>query len=364
MSYLPVSTTKFFLLIFLLINLCCWVIITIHLIVKKIPFYFDFHIKKFHKLNPKEKINLNKYIRYYTFSNLIASVNLDLFFMVLTLLSALHPIFSSFIILYFITRLSMGRLVINAILMTKTELITVSLVLIVFNFMFSLIVYVSLTTGTSYGTICSSVQRCMKMLMDFLIKGGFLFYLASNYDNMTLNLQFFVELFYNIFVMSIIFSIFGGVIIDKFSQLRQNSEFISFEQRSKCFICGQSQFSIDFELEGFDQHNETTHNRKHYIFYSFYLMKKPRQKYIFSQDYVKSLMESGNYNYFPCQDSILNQNLRKGVKAEGITIKEKMMMITEQKENIARKVVTNATKTKNLLYFNVTGNILKKEPKP
>ena len=157
MSYLPVSTTKFFLLIFLLINLCCWVIITIHLIVKKIPFYFDFHIKKFHKLNPKEKINLNKYIRYYTFSNLIASVNLDLFFMVLTLLSALHPIFSSFIILYFITRLSMGRLVINAILMTKTELITVSLVLIVFNFMFSLIVYVSLTTGTSYGTICSSV---------------------------------------------------------------------------------------------------------------------------------------------------------------------------------------------------------------
>ena len=58
------------------------------------------------------------------------------------------------------------------------------------------------------------------MLMDFLIKGGFLFYLASNYDNMTLNLQFFVELFYNIFVMSIIFSIFGGVIIDKFSQLR------------------------------------------------------------------------------------------------------------------------------------------------
>jgi hypothetical protein len=64
------------------------------------------------------------------------------------------------------------------------------------------------------------------MLLDQSLKAGsgFLSGNTSDYVNMTLNAQVLSEIVYIIFAQKVIFEIFAGTIIDKFSELREKGD--------------------------------------------------------------------------------------------------------------------------------------------
>lgn len=64
---------------------------------------------------------------------------------------------------------------------------------------------------------------CMKLLMDQILKGGFVTWLPSNYINNSVDGQFFMEYAYNILIPGILMSIYRGLLIDKITFLRQNN---------------------------------------------------------------------------------------------------------------------------------------------
>jgi hypothetical protein len=88
----------------------------------------------------------------------------------------------------------------------------------------------------------STVFVCMKLFMDQIIKGGFVTLLENDYINNVVNLRFFMEYSYNILVPGVLISIFQGVMFDRMTFLRERNEFIEKDERTKCFVCGQSQF--------------------------------------------------------------------------------------------------------------------------
>lgn len=134
--------------------------------------------------------------------------------------------FSSFIILYIAIRFEMGRLLIKMVSSLLGELMALIGVLIVFNYVYAIVIYVSLTEGVSYGAECIDLYVCMKLFMDQIIKGGFVTLLPNNYVNNVINSHFFMEYSYNILVPGVLISIFRGVMFDRMSFLRERVEFI------------------------------------------------------------------------------------------------------------------------------------------
>lgn len=66
-----------------------------------------------------------------------------------------------------------------------------------------------------------------------------------DYTNMTFNGQVFYEILYILFNLKVIFEIFSGIIIDKFSELRERKESIENDETTICYICGQERFDLD-----------------------------------------------------------------------------------------------------------------------
>ncbi len=66
------------------------------------------------------------------------------------------------------------------------------------------------------------------MINDFNLKAGqgFLGVVSSDYSNMVLTPQVLYEIFYILISLKVIFEIFSGTIIDKFSELREREESI------------------------------------------------------------------------------------------------------------------------------------------
>lgn len=94
------------------------------------------------------------------------------------------------------------------------------------------------------------------MLVDQSLKSGSGFLgtaVGSDvYIDEVFNLKFISEITYILFAQKVIFEIFSGTIIDKFSELREKGDSTEEDEESKCYICGQERFEIDFELEGFE----------------------------------------------------------------------------------------------------------------
>jgi hypothetical protein len=117
----------------------------------------------------------------------------------------------------------MGKILIKMVTSLYFELLVVTGVLIVFNYVYAIFIYVNLTVETSYGAECNNMYICMKLFMDQIIKGGFVTLLPSDYTNMVLSLKLITEISYNIFVPGVIISLFRGFLIDKMSFLREKN---------------------------------------------------------------------------------------------------------------------------------------------
>lgn len=114
-NYFSIYTSgiKAILIIFQLISLSLGIILGLFLFFKKIPLYFSIHMKSFHKLTIKERIGISKSQLTHAISKLFSSISLELFLSIFASISIIHPFFSGFILLYIVSRLFMGKIIIK-----------------------------------------------------------------------------------------------------------------------------------------------------------------------------------------------------------------------------------------------------------
>ena len=117
----------------------------------------------------------------------------------------------------------MGKLLIKMTSSLFLELMALIGVLVVFNYVYAIFIYLNMTVGASYGGESVNLFVCMKLFMDQIIKGGFVTLLPNDYVNNVIDLRFFMEYSYNILVPGVLISIFRGVMFDKMTFLRERN---------------------------------------------------------------------------------------------------------------------------------------------
>ena len=181
-------------------------------------------------------------------------------------------------------------------------------------FLFIILVYILTLVSywhyhDDFGTMCQDLYTCLIVTLDQSFKndGGVSGYLAEPYSNSdsTMDIRYGRVAFdnaFNFIVLILVVQILAGIIIDKFSELREDTEKRVENQYSECFICGQTRESLEkqFGSEGFNFHIKHQHNLWDYLYFVAFLQAKKVNKMTDFTEMERFVQEAdGNY-WFPC----------------------------------------------------------------
>lgn len=131
------------------------------------------------------------------------------------------------------------------------------------------------------------------MDVTFKTDGGSVGYVSSSDvyadENYRYSLLNFWEFVYYFVVISLLYSIITGIIIDSFGVLRDEAEELDNDIKGFCLICGIDRGTLEKKAKhkkGFRFHVKYEHCVWNYIFYISYLMDKKKSDYNGIESYV------------------------------------------------------------------------------
>lgn len=209
-----------------MINLLCGFMLLINMIFRKIPFLLRLYEYKYRE-ELEEEGTMSDSVYVYQAKNILSASFFDFYTIAFSIMTIMHPLFAGFLLVYIVKTIELGKTIVRAIEETWFGLVVAAGLLIVFNYIFSILIYcASFTDDVGYGTTCTTLFTCLLMLVDQSLKAGsgFLSTNTTNYVNMTLNFKVIAEIMYILFAQKVIFEIFSGTIIDKFGELREEGD--------------------------------------------------------------------------------------------------------------------------------------------
>ena len=118
--------------------------------------------------------------------------------------------------------------------------------------------------------------------------------------------RYVLDISYTIIMVSIVWQMVSGIIIDSFDGLRGEREDLEEDMDTICFICGLERETIEkyyIGKEGFEKHLQD-HNINNYFFYIFYLEDKDPNEYSGLESYVKKDLDKESTRWFPIGRSL------------------------------------------------------------
>jgi hypothetical protein len=113
------------------------------------------------------------------------------------------------------------------------------------------------------------------------------------------NLRLVFDLLFFILITTILMAIVYGIIVDTFSELRDERNEREFDMNNVCFICGKSRSVIELKGEGWQTHTFFTHNPFAYLYFNIYLRGKDSMDCTGIEKVTKERMEAGDISFYP-----------------------------------------------------------------
>ena len=159
--------------------------------------------------------------------------------------------------------------------------------------------------------------------------------------NMEVDRYIFDYIVYFVLVV-LVFSILTGIIIDKFSELRERANSLENDNRSICFICDQTAADLDKKIGygGFNNHTFFDHNKWDYVFFLSYLRDKKSQRMVSMTESERIVYEkyiTDDNSWLPCEwdynrkDIDRIENIQKNMMA----LDEKVQKLVEAQDDQA-----------------------------
>ncbi|CAD8161563.1 unnamed protein product [Paramecium pentaurelia] len=201
--------------------------------------------------------------------------------------------------------------IVNAIWRPSGSILLVLSLYIIMQYYYSLTVY--FYYSDEYSPYCQNLLQCFSFILDVTFKtdGGSVGYVSSsdvyadeNYRYSILNFWEFVYVFV---VISLLYSIITGIIIDSFGVLRDEAEELDNDIKGFCLICGIDRGTLEKKAKhkkGFRFHVKYEHCVWNYIFYISYLEDKKKADYNGIESYVDSDLKKESINWFPINKSL------------------------------------------------------------
>lgn len=99
----------------------------------------------------------------------------------------------------------------------------------------------------------------------------------------------------NIILLNIIF----GIIIDTFSELRDERQLLEHDMNNICFICGREKYEFELRGSGWTEHMQLEHNAYAYLAFIIHIRRKPLNECNGIEKYVKNKMKIHDITFFP-----------------------------------------------------------------
>ncbi|CAD8080106.1 unnamed protein product [Paramecium sonneborni] len=201
--------------------------------------------------------------------------------------------------------------IVNAIWRPSGSILLVLSLYIIMQYYYSLIVYHYY--ADQYTPYCENLLQCFSFILDVTFKtdGGSVGFVSSsdiyadeNYRYSILN---FWEFIYVFVVISLLYSIITGIIIDSFGVLRDEAEELDNDIKGFCLICGIDRGTLEKKAKhkkGFRFHVKYEHCVWNYIFYISYLEDKKKSDYNGIESQVDSDLKRESINWFPINKSL------------------------------------------------------------
>ncbi|EGR27735.1 MIR domain protein [Ichthyophthirius multifiliis] len=226
-----------------------------------------------------------------------------------------HPFFFTFHLTEILIRFPTLKSVIMAVWGPKKQLALTYMLYLIFVWFFSLIAFQFFNGEKDLKGECNQMIYCYMLLIDqtFKSNGGIGGYILSTFDNEGQDDIYRWErlLFDNgflIIVVIIIVQIVAGIIIDTFSNLREQENEKKEDIEGKCFVCGFKQELFDKKAlnsirGGFQYHIKTNHYMWNYVYYISYLYQKDPTEFSGTESYIFDMIENQDSSWFPINRS-------------------------------------------------------------
>jgi len=148
----------------------------------------------------------------------------------------------------------------------------------------------------------------------------------------------FDALFFAICII-IFLNIIFGLIIDTFAQLREGREAMEANQKGTCFICGIDKGIIDrrtADAGGFNHHYKNDHNMWQYVYFMWYLWKKPVEELTGPEGYVHKMIQEREIGFLPMGRALM---LDEGTEEDAVLDKKTQRKnVPEQPEGFVERI--------------------------
>jgi len=233
----------------------------------------------------------------------------NLAYLILGLLGVeMHPLFFTYHLLTVIFRYQKLIDVLQAFWGPIAEIILTLLFFMIIEYVFTVIGYVYFADMYPDFT-CHSLFSCFLITIDQTFKnnGGFATFLTPVFETneegewAKFNVgRLLFDQMSNFILLILLVQILAGLIIDKFGEIREDSENMEEELKSNCVICGEKGDVIERKTgKTFEQHKEEVHNLWNYILFIGYLKRKPKKELNGIESWVYDLFKRENIGWLP-----------------------------------------------------------------
>ena len=159
----------------------------------------------------------------------------------------------------------------------------------------------------STGEWCTSAWVCFvsSVRLGLIFGGGLGEALITSEEGMPGGRTFF-DIGYFLLITIIGLNVVFGIIVDSFSELRDEKFQRKEQLESECFICTIKNYEFEQRASGFQNHVRTDHHMWNYLFYMIYLMNKDPTEYSSHENYIAKVLEADNdvVTFFPINKAL------------------------------------------------------------
>ncbi|OAF67008.1 hypothetical protein A3Q56_05269 [Intoshia linei] len=225
---------------------------------------------------------------------------------------------------------------IQAVTKNGDSLLWVTLYGVVFLYIYALItfaVYRELKKDEDK-MFCNTMYECMLTMMHSGPIGDGVFDFLKSPTILPFNQKFNKAIFdivFFIIITTIGLNIIFGIIVDTFSELRDNKWHVDNDMKTACFICSRPSYDFEQHSTGFKNHVDNEHNQWSYVFFFIYLNETFENDYTAIELYVHNMIINDSLEFFPLGKSLCFQSEEIAQDQNQIeSLKDEIANLTQQ----------------------------------
>eukprot|EP00050_Salpingoeca_kvevrii_P002520 m.196116 g.196116 ORF g.196116 m.196116 type:complete len:2530 (-) comp10628_c0_seq6:379-7968(-) len=230
--------------------------------------------------------------------------------------------------------------VIRSVTKNGKSLLWVAALMVIVIYVYSLLVFAFLRGEVSSddGAFCETAWQCFitSLKLGLMSGGGLGEALEPETETFrTFGIRTIFDLSFFVIITIIGLNVVFGIIVDTFSELRDEKYQIEETMESECFICSLKNYDFERFGNGFQTHVEKEHHMWNYLFFLAHIYHKPETEFTSHEQYINDLLEKqATTEFFPINRALALQH--SDDQQVGVQIDEMKSMLATMVNRVER----------------------------